>query len=68
MLGFDKCLHQVAKVGPGIPDREENVERHRVREQHKVFRKFQHPELLESKELEVLVILGLQKGTAEHMQ
>lgn len=25
VLGFDKCLHQVARVGPGILDREENV-------------------------------------------
>ena len=25
VFGFDECLHQVARVGPGILDREENV-------------------------------------------
>lgn len=74
VLGFDECLHQVAKVGLGIPDRDENVKRHRVTEQHEVFKKFQSPKLLWSKEPEVLPrqpILWLSwalKGTGECMQ
>ena len=48
LLCLDECIHQVAKVEKGIVDREENVQRQRVKKEHEVSGNFRPQELLQS--------------------